>query len=143
MKKRTGVIFMAIMAVFLMLSAAKDKGTEIKFNHVTLEEAKVMAKESGKLIFIDCYTDWCGPCRRMAATSFKDEKVANMFNKNFINLKVEMEKNPDGRNIARQYKINAYPTLLFINSEGKLVKKAIGLHKSNHLIQLANNVLDK
>ncbi|HIP31175.1 MAG TPA: DUF255 domain-containing protein [Crocinitomicaceae bacterium] len=141
MKNKLGILFVALLSVMVMTSATKTVG--IEFEHVTLAEAKVMAKESGKLIFIDCYTDWCGPCRRMAKTSFKDEKVGKLFNESFINLKIEMEKNPDGKEVARQYKIRAYPTLLMINAEGKLVKQAIGMHSKGDLIQLANNVLKK
>jgi len=52
-----------------------------------------------------------------------------------------MEKNADGREISRMYKINAYPTLLIINGEGELQKKVVGMQKAGGLIQLANAVL--
>ena len=138
MEKRIGILFIAILSVFVMTSVMKngdEKG--IKFDHMTLAEAKTEAIKTGKLIFIDCYTDWCGPCRRMAATSFKNEKVGNAFNGKFINLKIEMEKNPDGRGLAMKYRVNAYPTLLVINGEGKLVKKVIGMQNVDGLLQLA------
>ncbi|MBL1279559.1 MAG: thioredoxin family protein [Fluviicola sp.] len=143
MKYKLGFLVIALLSVFIMTSISSDEEEGIKFEHATLAEAKVMAKESGKIIFIDCYTDWCGPCRKMAATSFKNKKVGDLYNKSFINLKIEMEKNPDGREISKMYKINAYPTLLMIDAEGKLIKKAVGMHKSGHLIQLANVVLEK
>jgi len=144
MKIRLSVLSIALLAVVAMTSISKsDDEVGIIFDKMTLKQAKEKAKESGKIIFIDCYTDWCGPCRRMSETSFKNKKVADLYNKSFINLKVEMEKNPDGREIAKQYKINAYPTLLMIDADGKLVKKAVGMHKSGHLIQLANVVLEK
>ncbi len=76
----------------------------------------------------------------MAATSFKNEKVGDAFNSKFINLKIEMEKNPDGRGIAMKYRINAYPTLLVINGEGKLIKKVIGMQGVDGLLHLAKTV---
>lgn len=113
----------------------------ISFKKKSFEDAKKEAKKSGKLIFIDAYTDWCGPCKRMAATSFKDPKVGELYNKSFINLKVEMEKDADGPELARRYRVNAYPTLLIIDGNGKLIKQSIGMKTSSQLIALANSVL--
>ncbi len=141
MKKRIGFLLVALLSIFIMTSLAKrggDKG--IKFIQLNLEKAKIESIKTGKLIFIDCYTDWCGPCKRMAATSFKDEKVGKAFNDKFINLKIEMEKNPDGRELAMKYRINAYPTLLIINGEGKLIKKVIGMQSVDGLLHLARSV---
>lgn len=119
----------------------KDDGSGIKFMNMRLEEAKKEAAKSGKLIFIDAYTEWCGPCKIMAKTSFKDEKVAKLYNDNFINLKIEMEKDPDGRDVAMKYSVKAYPTLLIIDSDGKLVSSTLGLQSADKLIDFANSVL--
>lgn len=112
----------------------------IRFKNITLEKAKKMAAESDKLIFIDAHTSWCGPCKRMAATSFKEEEVGEIYNEKFINLKIDMEKDADGPEVARMYKVKAYPTLLFINSDGKLIKQSVGFMNSDQLIALANSV---
>lgn len=112
----------------------------IRFKNITLEKAKKMAAESDKLIFIDAHTSWCGPCKRMAATSFKEEEVGEIYNEKFINLKIDMEKDADGPEVARMYKVKAYPTLLFVNSDGKLIKQSVGFMNSDQLIALANSV---
>ena len=143
MRNKFGILFIAMAALLLLPSAIKSEDVGISFEHITLNEAKELAKETGKIIFIDCYTDWCGPCKRMAKTSFKNAEVGELYNENFINLKIEMEKDEDGQEIAKMYKIRAYPTLLMIDSEGNLVKQAIGLQSKGDLIQLANIVLHK
>lgn len=112
----------------------------IKFINLPLERAKVEAKNSGKIIFIDAHTSWCGPCKQMAATSFQNEKVAELYNSKYINLKIDVEKDPDGLEIAKMYKIKAYPTLLFINGDGKLVKSVVGFQTVDKLISLANSI---
>ena len=121
--------------------AAVPGGSGIAFKSMTLEKAKKEAMKSGKLIFIDAYTDWCGPCKRMAATSFKDLAVGQLFNANFINLKIEMEKNPEGPGIARKYSVKAYPTLIIIDGTGKVVKQTIGMKSKDQLLALAESVL--
>ena len=141
MIKKINIIVVAMFSLLLMTSAGDEEKKGIEFQKITLEKAKSISKLTGKPIFIDCYTDWCGPCKRMAKTAFVDQKVGELYNANFINLKVEMEKNSDGREISRMYKINAYPTLLIINGDGKLQKKVVGMQKAGGLIQLANGVL--
>ncbi len=149
MKKALGIISICAATLFVMsltlpgedtqMSAVKSDGG-IEFEKMSLAQAKKKAIETGKIIFIDCYTDWCGPCKRMAATAFKDERVGALYNASFINIKVEMEKDADGPEIARLYKIKAYPTLLMIDGKGNLVKQAIGMQSADQLIALAKSV---
>lgn len=140
MKKVVGILFVAVLAVTMMSSFA-GKGKGIEFSKVTLEKAKKEAVKSGKLIFIDAYTDWCGPCKRMAATTFKDAEVGKLFNANFVNVKVEMEKDADGSEIAKRYRVRAYPTLLIIDGKGNLVKSVIGFKNKAQLMAIAESVL--
>lgn len=143
MKMRIGILFVALFSLLLMTSASSLVTTGIEFDDMTLEKAKVLSKKTGKLIFIDCYTDWCGPCKRMAATSFKDETVGKLYNDNFIKLKVEMEKNPDGRALAQRYKVRAYPTLLIIDGDGNLVKQIVGMQSKDGLLMFAKSAMGK
>lgn len=112
----------------------------IKFEQISLEEAMKLAKSSGKTIFIDAYTEWCGPCKRMAATTFMDDGVAKLFNGKFINMKIEMEKSADGPNVAKMYGVKAYPTLLFIDGEGKLKKSVVGLQSAEQLLAVGKSL---
>lgn len=121
--------------------AVAPAGVGITFEAMTLDKAMKEAKKSGKLVFVDAYTDWCGPCKYMAATSFKDATVGELYNKSFINIKIEMEKDADGPEVARLYEVKAYPTLLIIDGNGQLVKQSIGAKTSDQLIALANSVL--
>ena len=76
----------------------------------------------------------------MARTSFVDARVGKLFNEKFINLKIEMEKNADGPNIAKSYRVNAYPTLIFVDENGKLVKSVVGLQSADDLLAIANSL---
>lgn len=143
MKKVIGLL--AIGLITMAFVSKKDATTNqettgIKFKHISLEEAKKKAAEEDQLIFIDAYTSCCGPCKKMAATSFQEEKVGEIFNENFINLKLDCEKDADGIEISRLYKVRAYPTLLFIDSEGKLVKQVVGYQTGDQLINIAKSL---
>lgn len=133
-----GLVTMAFISTKEKPVNQEEKG--IKFKHISLEEAKAKAADEDQLIFIDAYTSWCGPCKKMAATSFQEEKVGEIFNESFVNLKIDVEKDADGPEIARMYKIKAYPTLLFIDKDGKLVKQVIGFQTGDQLINIAKSL---
>jgi len=112
-------LFLLILPIF------GQKG--IKFNTAaTLEELKIKAKKENKLIFIDVYTTWCGPCQYLSKEVFTDSKVASYFNEHFINAKVDAEDEEEGTKIAEMYGVQCYPNLLFIDATGKLVHRFAG-----------------
>ena len=112
----------------------------IKFTKLTFAKAIKQAQASGKLIFIDVHTSWCGPCKEMAKTTFTDSEVGDVFNKRFINLKIDAEQDEDGPMISKAYSVAAYPTLLFINGEGKMVKKLVGKQSKEKLLAAVSGI---
>jgi thiol:disulfide interchange protein len=114
--------------------------TGIKFQKISLSEAKGLAKKSNKIVFIDCYTTWCGPCKVLDSKVFSQDKVGNLFNNKFINIKLDMENDPDGKKVAASYRVNSYPTLLFIDKDGTLKKRSIGFKTAEELIGIANSI---
>jgi thiol-disulfide isomerase/thioredoxin len=132
-------IFLSI-ALFFCFANLQAQG--IEFFHGTFAEALVKAKTENKLIFMDAFAEWCGPCKRMAATVFTDEKVGKFMNSNFICLKKDMEKD-EGPELSRKFDVSAYPTLLFLNAEGKLVQRNVGALPTDGFITTARQALGK
>ena len=97
----------------------------IKFEDSDFKTILAKAKTEKKLIFLDAYAAWCGPCKLMERNVFTDANVADYYNKNFINAHFDMEKG-EGRELAAKYGIRSYPTLLFLNGEGEVVGKELG-----------------
>ncbi len=114
----------------------------IEFDQLTFAELLKKAKDEGKLVFIDCYTSWCGPCRAMANSVFPKEEVGNYFNTRFINAKMDMEKG-EGKEVAKKYKINAFPTLLFLDSDGNLIERLIGYKSPEALLKAVSDIKAK
>lgn len=114
----------------------------IEFEHdKSFEEILTMAKTQNKLIFMDCFTTWCGPCKRLSAVVFPDPAVGEYYNNNFINTKFDMERG-EGPTLAAKYAIRAYPTLLWLNSNGDVVHKVVGGLDPVGLIQNGKKALD-
>ncbi len=108
-----------------LLTVGNVGATGIEFFKGSLEEAQQRANEEGRLIFVDAYTTWCGPCKRMSKNVFTKEDVGAFYNEHFVNIKLDMEKG-DGRKFQQKYRVTAFPTLLFLNPEGKVVHKVVG-----------------
>ncbi len=140
MKKSVGILFIVVLSMGFILDKKELKPeTGIKFTGLTFAKAKAEAIKNEKIIFIDCHTSWCGPCKQMAGTSFKNPEVAEMYNSKFINLKIDIEKDLDGPEIAKRYKIMAYPTLLYVDGSGKVVKTLVGFQTADKLIAVAGS----
>ena len=114
----------------------------IEFIHdKKFQELLDMAKAQNKVIFMDCYTSWCGPCKRLAATVFTDSAVGEYFNKSFICTKFDMEKD-EGLTIANKYMVRAYPTLLWIDETGEVKHKEVGGLSAEDLILNGKKAID-
>lgn len=114
-----------LLAFTALIITANLMAQGIEFEHGTFTEALAKAKAQNKLVFMDCYTTWCGPCKMLAKNVFPQKEVGDVFNKQFVNLKIDMEKG-EGPALAKTYGIKAFPTLLFMDAEGKVLHKVVG-----------------
>lgn len=114
----------------------------IEFIHdKKFKELLDMAKAQNRLLFMDCYTSWCGPCKRLSATVFPDSSVGQFYNSTFVNTKFDMEKD-EGVEIANKYAIRAYPTLLWLDGDGNVKHKIVGGLDVTGLIEQGKKAID-
>jgi thiol-disulfide isomerase/thioredoxin len=137
---RTHSLLLTLCCSFVFSLALNAQG--IEFFHGTWAEAIEKAKAEEKLIFVDAFASWCGPCKRMAKETFPNEKVGSFFNANFLCLKIDMEK-PENAEFAGKYPVNSYPTLMFIDATGKIVLKEIGAKSVDQILETGRKALGK
>ena len=137
--KKIKVIFASILMVMLVSTTAS---AQINFENGSFADAKAKAASSGKLIFVDAYAVWCGPCKWMEANVFPNKEVSAYFNEHFVCYKYDMEKG-DGPAFAKKYEIRNYPTYLFLDKDGNVVHKAIGSRPADQFIDEAKKAVDK
>ena len=133
---KNNILLLAILS--LTLSMANAQG--IDFFHGSWEEALAQAKSQDKLIFVDAYATWCGPCKRMAAEVFPDEKVGAFYNRNFVSLKIDMEA-PENAAFAAKYPVAAFPTLYYMDANGEVVQAVKGAQKAEQFIRTGTKAL--
>ena len=110
----------------------------IQFQTGSFKEALQQAQTTGKLIFMDCYTSWCAPCKMMNTTVFTEPKVGDFFNEHFVNVKFDMEKG-EGRDLLKRYGMQVFPTYLLLDAEGNEVHRVVGGHDADEFIELMKN----
>ena len=132
----------SILNILVILTSISVWGQGIKFEeNPTFSTILEKAKKEKKLIFVDAYASWCGPCKMMTKDIFPQKEVGDFYNKNFINLAMDMEKG-EGRTLAQKYSVTSYPTYLFINGNGELVHKDLGYMDNAKFIELGNASLN-
>jgi thioredoxin 1 len=133
-----------LFVFFTLLSVSTfAQSAGISFEHSNWDAAVKKAKAENKLIFLDAYTSWCGPCKALQAKVFPDKKLGEFFNSNFVNVKIDMEEG-EGPKIATIYPVRGYPTLFFINpTNGKVVNEILGYKDINQLLAFGVQVQDQ
>ena len=114
----------------------------IKFFDGSYQEALTKAKTEHKLIFMDIYATWCGPCKMLKKKTFNDKDAGSFFNANFINLSCNGEAG-EGEMLANKFKITGYPTLIVLNGDGKLIAMETGYMSAGDLVDFGKKSLGK
>ncbi|TRX71838.1 thioredoxin fold domain-containing protein [Carboxylicivirga sp. M1479] len=135
-------VYSILLALALMVAVtpklkAEDTGEGIQFTHATWAEVIAKAKSENKIIFADCYTTWCGPCKMLSKQVFPQKEVGDYFNANFVNVKIDCEKG-EGIDLKNKFGVSAFPTMLFIDpSNEKVLHRVVGFRPAEELIKEA------
>lgn len=126
MRVKIWTCLMACMWMLCCTVSAQENAEGVRFvEGKSFAEALQMAKEEGKMLFVDCYTTWCGPCRMMTNTVFPLKEVGDYMNKEFVNIKIDMEKG-EGPALAKRWGVRAYPTFVMFDGNGSEVGRMVG-----------------
>ncbi len=145
MKNKLMILGFGVMVTLAMVSFTTNKSenktdqatTEgMIFTEGTFAEICAKAKKEKKNIFLDAYASWCGPCKLLKRDVFTTKTAGDFFNKNFINVAMDMEKG-EGAALAPAFNVSAYPTLLILNHKGEIIGRTVGYQKAEELITFA------
>ncbi|ROI00389.1 thioredoxin family protein [Chryseobacterium daecheongense] len=128
-----------VSGLFVFLSVVLFAQEAIQFQDLPFKDLIAKAKKEKKIVFIDAYASWCGPCKMMEKNVFTQKSVGDYFNTNFVNAGFDMEKG-EGRDIAVKYGVRSYPTYLFLNGDGELVSQNYGYMEESLFLSMAQDV---
>ncbi len=132
--------FYVLMLCLASFGATLQAQDGIRFEQGSWETILAKAKAENKLIFLDAYAAWCGPCKMMDRDVFSDASVGKFYNEQFINARIDMEKG-EGPSLASHYGVRAYPTLFFIDASGEMAHTALGYHGVEQFLELGKTAL--
>lgn len=116
------------------------KAQGINFESGGFTQALTKAKTEKKVLFIEAWATWCGPCKQMAATTFKDAKVGTFFDENLLAIKVDIERG-EGPGIKLKYGITGLPGYVFLDSEGNVIHRDQGSMGSEAFLKVVQQAL--
>ncbi|MCP9756016.1 DUF255 domain-containing protein [Lacihabitans sp. CCS-44] len=140
------IVVLGIIAFLYFRSNPKvdfkqDTADGIHFQKGNWQQALDLAKKENKVVFLDIYATWCGPCKQLKKYTFTEKSAGDFFNANFVNMALDGEQ-PEGATLAQKFEIEAYPTLMFVTPEGELITKSPGFRTAPDLINLGQKILD-
>ena len=112
----------------------KNAAAGINFIEGDWKKALVKAKAEKKLIFVDAYATWCGPCKKLQKEVFPDAAVSAFFNKNYINITIDVEKG-QGVEFAQKYGVEVLPTLYITDENGNPITFTKGFMSAADLLK--------
>jgi thiol:disulfide interchange protein len=121
--------------------AAGDGSPARKHGPITwtdsLDRAQKTAAKEKKVVFVDFYAEWCGPCQEMLHTTYRDRQVVAQSRK-FVPVLINVDKQPK---LAEKYGVEAIPTVVFLDARGKVLRKETGYHEAREFLKMTNEVL--
>lgn len=116
-------LLLLLTVTLLLSSLAHSQDLEVIVQNYN--EAKTLAAQKGKLIFVDFYTTWCQPCKKLDKLIFSNDSIRQEMAKDFVLLKYNAE-NDSIYHLSKKHHIFSYPTGLILSANGRVLTKMFG-----------------
>ena len=132
------LVFLSGLLACAAGSFAPAARADVNFQKLSFAEAKKLAAKQHKDVMIDFYTTWCGWCKVLDTKTYTDEAVTKTADAKFVCVKIDAEQG-EGKDLARQYKITGYPTIVFFTSTGKEITRVVGFEDAGKFLRSMKN----
>jgi thiol-disulfide isomerase/thioredoxin len=120
------------------LCAAGSSLVAAPFSDLSFEAASRQAEQTGKIVLVDFYTTWCGPCKLLDKNTWTDPAVIQLLEEKTVALRIDAEKEAD---LSKHYKIAAYPSVLLIKPDGAEIDRLVGYREPKAFLEDFNAAL--
>ena len=135
MKLHTCTLWALLLGNVLSLQAQG-----VTFRNVSWSELKQQAQAEKKAIFVDVYTSWCGPCKKMDRDVFSKAEVGSYMNSKFVSAHVDAERQKDFGLFAK-YTPSSFPTFYWLDAEGNLLDVESGFLPAEDFLKQSEKAL--
>lgn len=106
----------------------------------SLDAAQKTAVQQKKIVLVDFMAEWCGPCKQMLATTYKDKTVVARAGKQFVPVLIDVDQQP---RLAEKYNVEAIPTVIFLDGNGKVLHRSMGYHDTKAFLKMMDQAAGK
>ena len=133
-------LYLWLVAMMGILPAMAQENVGVQFLDKPLGELLLQAKQENKLVFIDCYSTYCGPCKAMLRKEFPKKEMGDYLNASFVSAKMNLDLG-DGPQLSRKWDVHSFPTFLFMDSDGNILHRMQGYMPAEQFIREAKKGL--
>lgn len=124
---------MKALALLFTLAAPLLAQSSLQWEH-DLAAAQKRAKAEKKLLFVDVWAEWCGPCQflknKIFPTPEAQKALASYIPVSLMTQSKDGKSNPENMKVAQRFQVDAYPTMLILDAEGKEVRRQVGAFRT-------------
>jgi thiol-disulfide isomerase/thioredoxin len=102
------------------------------FSDLSFDAASRQAAQTGKIVLVDFYTTWCGPCKLLDKNTWTDAAVIELLEQKTVALRIDAEKEAA---LSKRYKIEAYPSVLLLKPDGTEIDRLVGYKEPKAFIE--------
>lgn len=139
MKRTHWVAGIVALGLCILAGCSTDPAghSDKAFHEISYDQALARARPASKLVMLDFYADWCGPCRMLDDITWKDAKVQDWLKANTVAIKVDVDSNSQ---LAAKYNVSSIPVLLFLKPDGTEAGRLIGYHPPEDFLKKAGEI---
>lgn len=134
-------LYLVLFSLIIFGCVSKAGAQTLRLTAGDWETVQKLANEQNRYVFIDCYTEWCGWCKVMDKSTFKDSAVVSFMNEHFIMQKLDMEQ-PENALLGAKYRVSGFPGYLLFNSSGYLVYRFTGYMNPENFMNVIHKALN-
>lgn len=144
------------LIAFILFVNLNTINAQEKINWISIQQAEKLSATQPRKVLIDCYTDWCGWCKRMDATTFSDDAIIKYINQNYYAIKFNAEQkdtvifknytfiNPDPASSRSTHQFAStllngqlgYPTMVFLDEQFAILSPLPGFVQATDLMPI-------
>lgn len=140
--------FLAGLASILIMTnwgSNMNMGSEGDLKWTNFTDGMKEASATNKKVLIDVYTDWCGWCKKMESDTYSDKDIRDYLMQNYVLVKLNAESDSKEtysgesmtqEEIAAAFRINGYPSTVFLNPDGQPITVLPGYLKPAEFMQV-------